>query len=132
MSKTGDDSIFSSLPDPQGLVQRHDDPANVVSPPRATGIIWYESTPSSFRPNEGSIHVPNGVLTVDTSCTRVRRRIRRTPSSDILHKIERQPPPPSTQCLFCLFLMFFNVNMPFSRVYTPPPNICRYPPISNS
>jgi len=37
------------------------------------------------------------------------------------------PPPNSTQCNFSRFLMFFNVNLHFSHVYTSP-NICLYPP----
>jgi len=39
--------------------------------------------------------------------------------------VERRHPPP-TQCNFCFFL-FFDVNLRFAHVYTPP-NICRYPP----
>jgi len=46
----------------------------------------------------------------------------------------KYPPPqmsddnPPAQCDFFDFLMFFNVNLRFAHVYTPPPNICLYPP----
>jgi len=39
------------------------------------------------------------------------------------------PHPPPTQCNFSVF--FLNENFRFAYVYTPP-NICLYPPISNS